>query len=113
VVFTSEARVLEPEKRVSVRFRSTADPAAPPVDGLVRMPLLDGEFEIESLAPGRSRVRYTVDADPGGVLPVAFQRAVVRESPFDTLVGLRRRVRETRGRYAGFVAGLRARTPPR
>jgi hypothetical protein len=108
VVFSSETRVLEPERRVAVSFRSTADPAAPPVEGLVRMPLLDGEFEISAIAPGRSRVRYTVDADPGGVLPDAFQRAVVRESPFDTLVGLRRRVGETRGRYAEFLARLRA-----
>ena len=109
VVFESEIRVLEPERRVEVHFRSTSDPAAPPVDGLVRMPLLDGDFEINALAPGRSRVRYTVDADPGGMLPAAFVRVVVRESPFDTLVGLRRRVDETRGRYAGFVAALRAR----
>ena len=108
VVFASETHVLEPERRVRVHFRSTADPAAPPVDGLVRMPLLEGEFEIEALAPGRSRVQYTVDADPGGLLPAAFLRAVVRESPFDTLVGLRRRVGETRGRYADSVAHLRA-----
>ena len=47
-----------------------------------------------------------LDADPGGMLPTSFVRAVVRESPFDTLVGLRRRVGETRGRYAEFVARL-------
>jgi hypothetical protein len=108
VVFTSETRVLEPERLVEIHFRSTADPLAPPVDGLVRMPLLDGTFEIAALAPGRSRVRYTVDADPGGMLPDSFVRAVVRESPFDTLIGLRRRVGETRGRYQEFVEGLRA-----
>jgi len=111
VVFASRTRVLEPERRVVVQFHSTADPATPPVDGLVRMPLLDGEFEIEALAPGRSRVRYTVDADPGGLLPALFVRAVVRESPFDTLVGLRRRVGETRGRYADSIAQLRSAAP--
>jgi hypothetical protein len=109
VVFTSETRVLEPERLVEIHFRSVADPVAPPVDGLVRMPLLDGKFEIAALAPGRSRVRYTVDADPGGRLPNSFVRAVVRESPFDTLIGLRRRVGETRGRYQEFVEELRAR----
>ena len=109
VVFESGTRVLEPERRVAIHFRSIADAAAPPVEGLVRMARLDGEFEISALAPGRSRVRYTFDADPGGMLPAAFVRAVVKESPFDTLVGLRRRVGETRGRYADFIAGLRAR----
>ena len=43
-------------------------------------------------------------------LPAAFVSAVVKESPFDTLVGLRRRVAETRGRYAEYIAGLRARS---
>jgi hypothetical protein len=111
VVFASGTRVLEPERRVAVRFHSLADPAAPPVDGLVRMARLDGEFEVSALAPGRSRVRYTLDADPGGMLPASFVRAVVKESPFDTLVGLRRRVGETRGRYAESIASLRAQQP--
>jgi hypothetical protein len=111
VVFASGTHVLEPERRVAVRFHSIADSAAPPVAGLVRMARLDGEFEVTALAPGRSRVRYTLDADPGGVLPASFLRAVVKESPFDTLVGLRRRVGETRGRYAESIASLRAQPP--
>ena len=111
VVFESRTRVLEPERRVAIHFHSTADAAAPPVDGLVRMARLDGEFEVSALAPGRSRVRYTFDADPGGMLPASFVRTVVKESPFDTLVGLRRRVAETRGLYAEFIASLRARAP--
>jgi len=112
VVFRSIARVVEPGRRVSVRFSSESNAAAPPSSGLVRMPLLDGEFDVVALAPERSRVTYTVAADPGGLLPARFLSETVRQSPFDTLVGLRRRVAEMRGRYADVIARLRALQPP-
>jgi len=110
VVLRSVARVLEPG-RLEVRFESREDPAAPPVAGLVRMPRLEGAFALAALAPGRTRVTYEVSADPGGSLPAAFLRQTVRESPYDTLVGLRRRVAETRGRYAAVAEAWRSRPP--
>lgn len=108
VVFRGETRVVD-ARRVTVRFASRDDPGVPPVAGLVRMPRLDGEFELVVLDPTRTRVTYTVSADPGGALPLVFVRETVRQSPFDTLVGLRRRVAETRGRYADVAAIWRTR----
>jgi len=52
-----------------VRFHAVTDPAAPPVDGVVRMPRLDGAFTLTALAPARTRVVYDLDVDPGGALP--------------------------------------------
>ena len=109
VVFESVPHVVEPGRRLEVRFESRDDPAAPPMAELVRMPRLAGDFALEALGPGHTRVTYTVSADPGGALPAAFLRQTVRESPFDTLVGLRRRVAETRGRYAGVADSWRSR----
>jgi len=109
VVFRSVARVVEPGRELAVRFSSESNAAAPPVSGLVRMPLLEGEFDLVALGPERSRVTYTVAADPGGVLPATFLSETVRQSPVDTLVGLRRRVAETRGRYPDVIARWRAR----
>jgi len=109
VVFRSVVRVLEPGKRLEVRFANRDDPAAPPVPELVRMPRLEGAFELAALDASHTRVTYTVSADPGGSLPTAILRQTVRESPFDTLVGLRRRVAETRGRYANVAADWRSR----
>jgi len=43
------------------------------------------------------------------VLPATFLSETVRQSPVDTLVGLRRRVAETRGRYPDVIARWRAR----
>lgn len=110
VVLHTEARVLAPG-RLEARFVSRDDPAVPPVADLVRMPSLSGEFEIEALDPTHTRVIYTVSADPGGSLPTAIVRRTVRESPFETLRGLRRRVAETHGAYRAVAEDWRSRAP--
>jgi hypothetical protein len=73
-----------------VRFHAVTDPAAPPVDGVVRMPRLDGAFALSALAPARTRVVYDLDVDPGGALPAWLVRRTARDLPFETLRGLRR-----------------------
>lgn len=73
-----------------VRFHAVSDPAAPPLDGVVRMPRLDGEFALTALAPERTRVVYDLDIDPGGALPAWLVRRTARDLPFETLRGLRR-----------------------
>jgi hypothetical protein len=108
VVLRGEARVIAPG-RLLVRFASHEDTAVPPVADFVRMLRLDGEFELVALDPTRTRVTYTLAADPGGTLPLLFRRKTLRESLFDTLVGLRRRVSETRGQYADVAAHWRTR----
>jgi hypothetical protein len=108
VVLRGEAHIDGPG-RARVRFVSHEDTDMPPVADLVRMVRLDGEFELVALDPTHTRVTYTMAADPGGTLPLLFRRATVRESLVDTLVGLRRRVAETRGQYADVAAIWRTR----
>jgi len=109
VVLRSEPSVREPGHRLAVQFENREDPAAPPVAELVRMPRLAGDFALEAIDASHTRVTYTVSADPGGALPAAFLARTVRESPYDTLVGLRRRVAETRGLYAKVAGDWRSR----
>jgi hypothetical protein len=109
VVLRGETLIVEPGRRARSHFWAVDDPSVPPVDGLVRMSELDGSFELEALAAGGTRVTYTVSADAAGSLPHALIRGTVKESPYDTLTGLRRRVAETRGRYAEVAARWRAR----
>jgi hypothetical protein len=104
VVLRSETRLLDPGRRVAVRFANTIDPGAPPIDGIVRMPRLVGEYELVSLAPERTRVTYRLDIDPGGSLPSWAVSRTTRDTPLYTLLGLRRQVAATRGAYADFVA---------
>jgi hypothetical protein len=73
-----------------VRFDSVADPAAPPVDGVVRMPRLAGSFALAALGAERTRVVYELDVDPGGALPSWLAASTARDLPFETLRGLRR-----------------------
>jgi hypothetical protein len=73
-----------------VRFRAVVAAAAPPRDGVVRMPKLDGEFALAAVDPARTRVVYRLDVDPGGSLPAWLARRTARELPFETLRGLRR-----------------------
>lgn len=72
-------------------FRAVADETVPVVPRGVRMPRLDGRFDLERLGPRRTRVRLTVRADPGGRLPPAMAARGMREIPLRTLANLRRR----------------------
>ncbi|HTO53858.1 MAG TPA: START domain-containing protein [Myxococcota bacterium] len=109
VVFRSTPSVVEPGRVLAVRFASLEDPSVPPVPSLVRMPELSGDFRLEAQDGTHTRVTYTVSANPGGPLPAMFLRETVRQSPVDTLVGLRRRLGETRGRYAAVANDWRSR----
>jgi hypothetical protein len=79
------------------------------VDGVVRMPRLAGEYDLVALAPTRTKVTYRLDADPGGSLPAWATLRFARNTPLQTLLGLRNQVHATRGQYAEFVAQWSAR----
>jgi hypothetical protein len=102
-VLRSQTTLLEPMRHVTVRFSNVTDPGTPPVEGVVRMPRLVGGYELVSLSPARTRVTYTIDLDPGGSLPAWAAARTARETPLETMLGLRRQVEATRGKYAEFV----------
>lgn len=107
VVLRAETILLEHEAIARVRFANVADPAAPPIDGFVRMPRLVGEYELAALAPDRTRVVYRLDIDPGGSLPAWAVTRTTRDTPLYTLLGLRRQVSATRGDYADSISTWR------
>jgi hypothetical protein len=85
------------------RFQSVDAPGAGPVDGVVRMPRLAGFYHLEAIDAGHTRVTYQVDADPGGLLPDWLIKLTTRKLPIETLVGLRRQVAKTHGKYEDFL----------
>ena len=103
VVLRSETKLLAPLAHVAVRFANVADPAAPAVDGVVRMPRLVGAYDLTWVSPTRTRVSYQLDIDPGGSLPGFAVTRTTRETPLYTLLGLRRQVEVMRGNYTEFV----------
>jgi len=103
VVLRSQTTLLAPSGHVEVRFSNVTDPGAPPVDGVVRMPRLVGSYDLLSVSPTRTSVRYQLDIDPGGSLPGFAVTRTTRRTPLYTLLGLRRQVEAMRGKYAEFV----------
>jgi hypothetical protein len=82
-----------PEKRtVLVDFNNTTDSAAPPKDGVVRMPTLKGHWRLVQLDPYTTEVEYQVQADPGGALPAWLVNMVSKKLPFHTVRRLRGQV---------------------
>lgn len=80
----------EPEtKRIYARFEKGDDRLMPAQDGAVRTLELTGEWVLEALADGKTRVTYEVNADPGGLLPAWLVNLGSRKLPLRTLLNLR------------------------
>jgi hypothetical protein len=88
---------------VWARFQSVTMAEAPAVSGVVRMPRLAGYYHLEVVDAGHTKVTYQVDADPGGLLPDWLVKLTSRKLPIETLVGLRKQVAKTRGKYDAFL----------
>ena len=57
-------------------------------------------FWLRQLVAASTFVEFRVRADPGGATPDWLVRWASERVPLDTLLGLRRQVRKTRGGYA-------------
>jgi ribosome-associated toxin RatA of RatAB toxin-antitoxin module len=99
VVLRSETIVIEPGRKVHVRFGSVEEGSMGPVKGVVRMRRLEGHYKLEALGPEQTRVEYQVDADPGGRLPAWLVRRNTRDLPLHTLLKLRQQVTKMGGQY--------------
>ncbi|MCO4761907.1 MAG: START domain-containing protein [Myxococcales bacterium] len=84
---------------VTSRFKAVRHKSVPEVSGVVRMPKLEGFYKFQELSPGRIRVTYQVYSDPGGMIPNWLAERSAKKLPYKTLIGLRRRIRETKGKY--------------
>ena len=90
-------------KDVVMRFSPIKLASKPPVSGVVRMPQMKGLYRLQALGPQRTRVIFQITAHPGGWVPNWAARWVSKRIPIDTLDGLRRQVKRTRGRYEKFL----------
>ena len=94
-----EIVLVNPPNEVAVHFTSTDAPEVEGRPGAVRIPHLVGSWEIRAIDDKRSRVQYTVRVDPGGSVPDWLVAMRSRQAPLRSMVGLRERVADTRGRY--------------
>ena len=81
---------------VRIYMHETTSELMPPVDGVVRVPLIESFYHLVAEGPRQTRVTYQVVADLGGRIPGFIARRVGENIPLDTMRNLRRFVRETR-----------------
>jgi hypothetical protein len=87
------------KEALTFRFRNVDDPAAPPKDGIVRLPRLEGFYRLwtEPSKPGVTNVLYQVEVDIAGNVPDFMARRYAKKLPYKTLEALRERVEEKVG----------------
>ncbi len=102
-VLRTKVSGLEGGRDIRLHFHRVKVAAMPAVAGVIRMPVMDGMYRLIALAPDRTRIIFQVRAHPGGWVPDWVARWVSKRIPIDTLVGLRRQVVKTRGRYEAFL----------
>ena len=72
-------------------------------DDFVWMPYLKGYWRLTSKGPNTTEVTYMVNTDPGGMLPNILIRRISRDLPYWTLIGLRKQIKRSAGRYDSFL----------
>jgi START domain len=77
---------------ITLSFKDTDPKLRALPDKVVRMPRLQGSYKLWTLAPGKTRVRYTVEVDIGGSVPHWLAERVARDMPYQTLSRLRTRM---------------------
>ncbi len=105
-IFENEVTFLDPPSKLNVTFEAIAAPDVARARGTVRMKSVNGFYLIESLDASRSLVHYEINADPAGALPAWLITMKSTRNPYQTLVGLRRRLNETRGQYRAQIDGF-------
>jgi hypothetical protein len=73
-------------------------------DDFVWMPYLKGYWRLTPKGPNTTEVTYMVNTDPGGLLPNFLIRRISRDLPYWTLIGLRKQVKRSAGRYDEFLS---------
>ncbi len=77
----------------AVEYRVTAEPERlPPVDGLVRMPMLKGLWRLTPLDANRTEVYYQQHSDAGGHIPAMIVNQLAVSIPFHTLKNFREQI---------------------
>ena len=102
-VLRTEFQVVQPGRELLASFALSDRLAAPARAETRPMERLAGRWWLVEVEPGRTRVVYELDADPGGLPGWLVQRAI-REMPLLTLLNLRRQVRIVGERYRDWRA---------
>ena len=103
----------------SVTAYLNSDPTLLPVDDdYIRIPELEGIFSFKRIAPGKVETTYQISIDFGGWIPNWMVNIAMRDTPYFTLLKLRRLVQspEYQNQYFSYIdligPGRPANAPP-
>jgi hypothetical protein len=85
-------QVSHPDAKTTRVKMTGATGIVPEVEGVVRVKMLNGFWLIEEMPYGLVRVTQQCIADPGGSLPNWLVNSAVVDNPFNTLLGLQKRI---------------------
>lgn len=93
-----DGRIVQDEQTgtVTVSSRSLSGPQYPVYDDFVRMPDVEGSWVFRPLGNDLVEVTMQGRADPGGSIPASVVNLIIHETPYRTLLGLRRVIGERR-----------------
>lgn len=87
---------------VEIDSRSAPAGQYPLRDEFVRMPQMRGHWQFRPLGNGLVEVTMSGIANPGGAIPDFLVNLVIQETPYRTLLGLRRMIDQPRYQQATF-----------
>ncbi len=102
-------RAVDGERLLRIDFNNVRCAQTPLPDGVVRMSLMRGHYQLKQAPGGATDVELQIEADPGGWLPKWIVRWTAKNGPFASLSGLRKRVPKVRHRYAKAIERMRLR----
>lgn len=78
--------------RVILNFKGIKHDDLPPQKGHVRIPLLEGKWELVNKGAGKTQVIYQSRGDPGGKIPVWIINLTIVALPYKTIMGLKKQL---------------------
>ena len=93
VIVEARAEPSADGKSVTLRVKDSKQKLRPVPENVVRMPKLDGLYQLTGIGEAKTKVVYQVEADPGGSLPRWIAERGTRDLPYRTLASLRERMK--------------------
>lgn len=97
-----------PAGTITVRMAADKGNEPPGQEDRVRMGDFEGEILLEYVERDKTRMTFTLHADPGGSLPVRAVNGGTLPIPYKTLLGMKKATSTAKYRKAGEASPLRA-----
>ena len=103
VVMLGQISQDEKSRTVTIHSYSTPPGLIAIRSGYVRMPDMRGDWIFRPLGKGLVEVTMVGRADPGGNIPASLVSMLIHETPYQTLLGLRKMIADERYQHARIL----------